>query len=177
MGRDKGLVEINGKPMVSYVLHALEKTGLPIKIIANNPEYQKFGFRVYRDVVEEKGPMGGLLAAFSNTEAEAVLLVSCDMPFINAGAINRLLGELNEEGITASLVEKRINPLLAVYPVHLKELLKKSIALGELKMTDFILKNSHTLVPSVAQEMPWCFRNINDEQDLKEAEIKWSHLL
>lgn len=177
MGRDKGLVELNGKPMVSYVLQALKESQLPVKIIANNSEYEKFGLSVCTDVVKEKGPMGGLLTAFSNTDADVVLLISCDMPFVNAEAINLLLKAVDEEQITAALVKDRINPLLAVYPLHLKRSVENAISSEELKMTDFILKNPHTLVPSVAQKMPWCFRNINDEQELKEAEEKWSHLL
>lgn len=177
MGADKGLVQLNDKPMVSYVLQALKETELPVRIIANNPEYEKFGFPVYGDLVNEKGPMGGLLTAISNTKAEVVMLLSCDMPFINSKAIKLFLKAVDEENITALLIKERINPLFAAYPLHLKKSVKNSIASEELKMTDFILKNPHTLVPSVAQEMPWCFRNINNEQELKEAEERWSHLL
>lgn len=177
MGRDKGLVPVNGKPMISYVLETLKKIKLPVKIIANNAEYEKFELPVCRDVVEEKGPMGGLWTAFHYSEAEVVLLMGCDMPFINPEAINLLLKAADGENITAALVKHRINPLFATYPVHLKESVQNSIASEELKMTDFILRNPHTLVPSVAQEMPWCFRNINNEQELKEAEERWGHLL
>ena len=177
MGTDKGLIELNDKPMVSFVLKALKENQLPVKIIANNPEYKKFGFPVCRDVVKEKGPMGGLLTAFSNTDAEVVLLISCDMPFLNTEAINLLLKAVDENHITAALVKDRINPLFAAYPVRLKKTVEDAIASEALKMTDFILKNPHTLISSIAQKMPWCFRNINDEQELKEAEEKWSHLL
>lgn len=177
MGRDKGLMPVNGKPMISYVLQALEETGLPVKIIANNPEYEKFGLPVCGDIVKEKGPMGGLWTAFNNTEAEVVLLLSCDMPFMNAEAINLIVEAVYEDVITAALVKYRVNPLFAAYPMHLNKLVKEAIAQDRLKMTDFILKNPHTLVPSIAQKMPWCFRNINNEQELKEAEEQWSHLL
>ena len=177
MGTDKGLVHLNGKPMVSYVLRALQETKLPVKIIANNPEYEKFELSVCIDVVKEKGPMGGLLTALSNTDADVVLLISCDMPFVNAEAINLLLKAVDEEQITAALVKDRINPMFAAYPAHLKKSVEDTIASEALKMTNFILKNPHILVPSVAQKLPWCFRNINDEQELKEAEEKWSHLL
>ncbi|MCC8358356.1 molybdenum cofactor guanylyltransferase [Salinimicrobium sediminilitoris] len=177
MGKDKGLVNLNNQPMVSYVFQALQEAELPVKIIANSRDYEKFGFPVCKDVVKERGPMGGLLTAFNNTDAEVVLLISCDMPFVNAEAINLLLKAVDEDYITAALVKDRINPLFAAYPLHLKGSVEDAIASEELKMTDFILKNPHTLVPSVAQKMPWCFRNINNEQELKEAEEKWSHLL
>lgn len=177
MGTDKGLVSLYGKPMISYVLEALQEARLPPKIISNNPEYKKFGHPVFEDIEKEKGPMGGLLTAFENSKAKMVLLISCDMPLVNARALELLIQQPDEDVITAALVEKRINPLFAIYPVDLKRKVKEAIALGELKIADFILKNPHTLVPSVAQEMPWCFRNINNQQELKEAEEQWSHLL
>lgn len=177
MGSDKGLVDFKGKPMISYVLEALKETKLPVKIIANNPEYEKFGLRVFSDVVKDLGPIGGLLTAFSNTEAEVVLLLSCDMPFLNATVLNQLVRAANKDYIAAALVQNKINPLLATYPVHLRKAVEQSIASGTLKMTEFVLKNPHTLVTSVGKKMPWCFHNINNGQELKEAEEKWSHLL
>ena len=177
MGTDKGLVDFNGKPMISYVLQALRETKLPVKIIANNSNYERFGLPVCSDVVKDLGPIVGLLTAFSNTDAEVVLLLSCDMPFLNGTVLNQLRRASGKDYIAAALVKNTINPLLATYPVYLRKAVEQCIASGTLKMTEFILKNPHTLVTSVGKKMPWCFQNINNEQELKEAEEKWSHLL
>ena len=175
MGRDKGLVSLNGKPMISYVLETMKQLDMPIKIIANSNTYDNFGFPVIGDVVKEKGPMGGLLTAMEETTANVVFLVSCDMPFVRIEAANALLEAVNEEDIVAPLVRQRVNPLFALYPVHLKESVKNLISEEQLKMTDFILKNRHTLVPSGFRKNSGNFRNINTQQELEEAENEWSN--
>jgi len=175
MGRDKGLVGINEQPMISHVLKELQILGISTKIIANNPAYKKFKLPVYSDVITEKGPMGGLLTAMENTKAKMVFLLACDMPFIAAGVIEILSKNADEERIIASVSDQKINPLFSIYPVILKENIKKSITAGELKMTDFILKNEHVLLPFQNECSGKIFRNINTEKERQEAEKKWKN--
>ena len=175
MGRDKGMVPLNGKPMISYILKTLNDVDLPITIIANDTGYESFGYRVIPDVVMEKGPIGGLLTAFENTEAQAVLLISCDMPFIPKETIRNIIEAGEPSTIVAAQTEKRINPLLALYPVNFKEEVKARISTGRLKMTDFILENKHKLVTSGAGKEEQNFRNINTQQELREAEKRWNN--
>lgn len=176
MGRDKGMVLLQGKPMISYVLEAFENTKIPVNIIANDVAYRSFEFPVYNDIVAEKGPMGGLLTAFENSESGVVFLVSCDMPLISSEAINRLLELADKDAIVAATVGERVNPLFALYPLSLKQEVEERIASGRLKMTDLILENKHTLVPSIAGESPNIFRNVNNEEELKMTEEKWKNL-
>lgn len=159
--------------MIAHVLRELETLKIPTKIIANNSAYKKFKLPVYNDVIVDKGPMGGLLTAMENTRAEMVLLIACDMPFITAEAIEKLLNNAEKEQIIASISNQKINPLFSVYPVILKEKIKKSITEGELKMTDFILKNPHVLLPFEDEKSGKIFNNINTEIERKEAEKKW----
>jgi molybdopterin-guanine dinucleotide biosynthesis protein A len=175
MGEDKGLMLLENRPMVSYILKTLKKAGLPVKIIANNPEYDQFGVSVFPDVVKEKGPMGGLLSAFQNTTADVVFLVSCDMPFLTEEGVKNLTSEADLEEIIAPLVGQRINPLFALYPVKLKKTVEDAITAEELKMTDFILKNRHTLVSSGFSKMADYFQNVNTRQELREAEKRWNN--
>ena len=176
MGKDKGLVLFNGQPMISYVLKALGETGIPFNIIANNEGYEKFGHPVVADLVVDKGPMGGLLTAFSNTKAKAVLLMSCDMPLVNSEAIKQLIDKAVINQIIAPTEEGRVNPLFALYPLSLKHEVERRITNGRLKMTDLILENKHTLVPSIVRENPGIFRNVNNEDELKMTEKQWNNL-
>jgi molybdopterin-guanine dinucleotide biosynthesis protein A len=173
MGRDKGLVSVNEEPMIAHVLRELKLLKISTKIIANNAAYKKFKLPVYSDVIPEKGPMGGLLTAMENTGAEMILLIACDMPFITVNAIERLLKDADKEHIIASMSNRKINPLFSVYPVILKEEIRKRITEGDLKMTDFILKNQHVLLPFENEKSSKMFENINTEEERKEAEKKW----
>lgn len=176
MGRDKGLVLLKGKPMVSYVLDALVEIEIPVNIIANDSAYRSFGFPVFSDVVIEKGPMGGLLTAFENTKTEVILLVSCDMPLISSEAIQQLLTLADKDIMVVATAEGRLNPLFALYPVTLKLEIEERISSGRLKMSDLILENKHTLVHSISRENPNIFRNVNNEEELKLTEEKWNDL-
>ena len=49
MGEDKGLVLLNGKPMIQYVIEALKEVVSDIIIISNNASYNKFRVPVYSD--------------------------------------------------------------------------------------------------------------------------------
>ncbi|HWV74822.1 MAG TPA: molybdenum cofactor guanylyltransferase [Pseudosphingobacterium sp.] len=173
MGQDKGLMLLKGKPMVSYILDTLQKINIPTNIIANNSSYHIFGLPVYSDIVSEKGPMGGLLTAFENTTADMVLLIGCDTPLISVELIKHLLSLANKEKIIVPGTAGKINPLFALYPLHLKQSLEERMSTGQLKMADFILKNQHILVDYTAQQISHYFTNINNRHELLELERKW----
>jgi len=177
MGRDKGLLPLNGQPMISHVLKVLQELALPVKIIANNPGYESLGFEVLKDEVREKGPIGGLYTALQHSTADLVLLLACDMPLISTEAVGMLMNAASTEHITVASEGEKLNPLFALYPRGLKEKLKYHLARGELKMADFISGNKHILVTSIGEKLPWALRNVNNENDLKEVEEKWGDLL
>lgn len=176
MGQDKGRISFQGKPMISYVLEVLQRAGLPVTIIANDKAYESFGYPVIPDIVKEKGPMGGLLTALRNTSADQILLVSCDMPFVQEDLILSLLDMGSRQTIVVPEVEGKIYPMPGIYPLEVLDETKKHIESGRLKMKDFISENRHTLVPSGAGENLIFFRNINTVQELKEAEERWKKL-
>lgn len=176
MGKDKGRIFFQSRPMISYILETLENTNLSIKIIANAEAYEKFGYPVIPDVVLEKGPMGGLLTAFQNTKADQILLVSCDMPFVQKELILQLLQLAGKENIVVPEADGQVFPMPGVYPVSLIEEVNKRIDSHQLKMKDFISENRFTLLPSdVGKDAP-LFQNINTPQDLKKAKERWDKL-
>ncbi|UJH92878.1 molybdenum cofactor guanylyltransferase [Antarcticibacterium sp. 1MA-6-2] len=176
MGRDKGMMLLKGKPMISHILEAFNEAEIPVNIIANDSSYESLRFPVFADIVSEKGPMGGLLTAIKYSKAEVIFLVSCDMPLISSNALKHFFELGDREHIVAATVEERVNPLFALYPVCLQQELEIRIAEGRLKMTDMILENKHILVPSIAGENPQLFRNVNNEEDFRILEDNWNHL-
>ncbi len=170
MGTDKGLMHFRSKPLIQHMLNTLHTLYLPVSLIANNGEYHRFGLPVYTDIIKEKGPMGGLLTAMHYTKADAVLLLSCDMPFIEAAAVHQLLnGCRQHHDITAATAGQRIYPLLAVYKKTLLPEVMKSIESGNLKMTEFIRSHQHTFcgMDALLINHPWMLDNFNSPDDIK----------
>ena len=92
-GVDKGLVELDCKPMVAHVLARLSPQVGAVLINANqNAErYAAFGFPVVADAVSGfAGPLAGLHAGMSAATTPFVATVPCDSPFLPLDLVARL---------------------------------------------------------------------------------------
>jgi len=97
---EKPLVEINGKPMVQYIIKALKNTDKINKIIVatskNTPETRTFLNEQDIDIIETPGDgyVNDLGFIISNFELDDVLLtVTADLPLINSDIIDYVLEE------------------------------------------------------------------------------------
>ena len=70
MGRDKARVRLGRRTMLGAVRKAAKSTGLPVRVIK-------------RDCVPRCGPLGGIYTGLKTARADAVLFLSCDMPFVS----------------------------------------------------------------------------------------------
>lgn len=171
MGQDKGLLKINGKPMIVYIADMLQEAGLGFTVIANADEYLHLGYRVIKDVVKEKGPMGALYTAFCHTNKQYVLLLGCDTPFFPYPALKRLIENTGKNQVTVIQNHSEINPLHCSYAITLKEKVKSCIEHNKLKMQDMILQSEYQLIniDDIAVQFPNGFINMNEPQDLKQC--------
>lgn len=168
MGQDKGLMPFRNKPMITYILEKIRALSLPVKIVANSDAYNQFGCKVVKDDILGKGPMGGLLAAFHNTEADYVCLFACDMPFISTEAIQKLIAGIGESEAAVASVQKRLNPLFAIYKTTLCGNITERIAKNELKMLRFVesIKYKEVMMDNLVVRNAALFVNLNSMDDL-----------
>lgn len=95
-GQDKGLVELAGKPLVNWVIDALEAQThavdhIMISANRNLPAYAQSGYPVLTDAGSgHAGPLAGIYTALQNTQAEYLLVVPCDMPLLPRDVLARL---------------------------------------------------------------------------------------
>ncbi|WP_373496202.1 molybdenum cofactor guanylyltransferase [Aquiflexum sp.] len=168
MGEDKGLALLNGSPMITSVIKSLQSIPLEVKLISANPDYNQFYLPLYKDSIQNKGPMGGLITALEQTSAPYVLLMGCDMPFITKKAISHLIDNSKENKITVAGTNGYINPLLAIYPKSILPELKEHIENDRLKMQDFISSQDHHIVKmdEIEKTEPTTLTNINSREEL-----------
>jgi molybdopterin-guanine dinucleotide biosynthesis protein A len=96
-GVDKGLVELDGKALIAYVIERLAPQVGAIIVNANqNAErYAAFGHRVIADAVGGfAGPLAGLHAGLSVAATPYVVTVPCDSPYLPADLVGRLADAL-----------------------------------------------------------------------------------
>jgi molybdenum cofactor guanylyltransferase len=175
MGRDKGLMEIEGKYMVTFILDLLAELGIETKLIAHQKGYKELGHRVIPDLIPEQGPMGGLHTALEDNKKAYILLLSCDMPFLPKEAVQKLLGTVRDQEIVAAEINGRMNPLCAIYKGELKEKVKVNLASGKLRMQEFIKECQHEIVgmDELVDQAPKRFLNINTPEDLEKSSELW----
>jgi molybdopterin-guanine dinucleotide biosynthesis protein A len=92
-GVDKGLVELDGRPLVAHVLARLAPQVADVLINANQnfERYAAFGAPVVSDAINGfAGPLAGLHAGLSHATREYVVTVPCDSPFLPADLVARL---------------------------------------------------------------------------------------
>lgn len=84
MGQDKALIPFLGEPLISRVIERVASLGDEIFVTSNHPERLKhLNVSLFKDVFLEGGALGGLLTALTYAQYPVVIVVACDMPFVN----------------------------------------------------------------------------------------------
>jgi molybdopterin-guanine dinucleotide biosynthesis protein A len=169
-GVDKGLQELDGQPMVAWVLGRLrpQVSGVLINANQNLDAYRAFGCPVVSDrIAGFAGPLAGLHAALSAGTGPLVLTVPCDSPFLPADLAARLLAALQEAEADIA-VAKTLDQLHPVFCLCRREVLPSLSAYlegGERKFERWLATCKVVLV-SFDDEVE-AFSNINTGEDLR----------
>jgi molybdopterin-guanine dinucleotide biosynthesis protein A len=119
MGRDKGLVEFLGKPLITRVMGRLASIADEILVTTNDSESYRFlGVPLYADLKPGRGALGGLHTALACAAHPLVAVVACDMPFANLELLTFARDLLLESGDDAAVPESGdgfYEPFHAVY--------------------------------------------------------------
>jgi molybdopterin-guanine dinucleotide biosynthesis protein A len=169
MGTDKGLIEIQGKPMVQHIIDALNYFTTDIVIISKNSDYKKFGYPVIEDEIYDKGAIGGIYTGLLNTKHNKTIVLSCDTPFISNQVINELTINCENKNV---LVAKHLNDthhLIGIYDKIALSKIEVSISKNILKMQS-VNENLNYETINFKEENNF-FLNLNTPNELKELPI------
>jgi molybdopterin-guanine dinucleotide biosynthesis protein A len=121
MGQEKGLVNLNGDPMVSYVVNSMLDLVDEIVIsVAKGraglyDEYSEIGFEIVEDREPGIGPLEGLVCALRMARGEYVLVGPCDTPFLKTGVCKLVLSKANGKDAAVPVVKGMFEPLHGAY--------------------------------------------------------------
>lgn len=174
MGSDKGLVSFKGQPMIQHVIDEVKQLDLPIIIIANNDDYDVFGYPVYKDLVHEKGPVGGIYTALSHSKSEKNIVVSCDTPFVTKEILTQLLNQSNNYDVVIPSLMTKEHPLIGVYDRDILGHFKQQLDLDQLKLKVAYRGLKYKVVPFQIDDEGFgvhAFSNLNTREELKRLEL------
>ena len=173
MGKDKGMIQLAGKPLISYSIDALKPFCDQILISSNSEDYELFGYPVHKDIFPDSGPMGGIYSCLLQSSSTLNLVLSCDMPLVSQSLIKYILDKSNKNSISVPVHgDNFIEPLCASYSTTTIPYLKKLIEQNSLKLIDLIdiaPSRQIRLDSSLPFYNPDLFLNINRPGDLVRA--------
>src|SRR2546427_792790 len=130
MGRPKAWLPFAGEIMLPRVVRLLRDAVSPIVVVAApdqevpplSPEV-----RLVRDEEQGRGPLQGLAAGLTalRGQAEAAYLSSCDVPFLRAAFVRRMIELLEDHAICVPRVGDYHHPLAAVYRIEVVDVVNR----------------------------------------------------
>ncbi len=116
MGTDKSFLTLDGKPLFECVLDRVSELGVPLIVIANQPDrYAAYGLPIYTDIIPDCGSLGGLYSAINYSPTSRILCVACDMPFLNVPLLRHLIEISRDYDVVVPHIAGMAEGLHAVY--------------------------------------------------------------
>ena len=138
LGRDKALLELEGRPLITRTLDVLAQLTGDLIIVTNRASHLfPQSARVVADRYVDAGVLAGVHAGLLAARGELALVVACDMPFLNLDLLRYIISLARD----ADVVVPRwtdVEPLHAVYrPATCLGPIERALARGERRIVSF----------------------------------------
>jgi molybdopterin-guanine dinucleotide biosynthesis protein A len=178
-GREKALLLLNGNTFIENTLRVLDRVCDEVIIsFRDEAQLRQFGEYAHErktvlDTLQHAGPLAGMLEGFRAASGEYLLVVACDMPYINADVIDRLfkLADGHDAVVPVGASGKK-EPLHAVYKkLPMLHAIEVSLLEGDRFAMSPVLKLKDVMFPEVRSlddlgKEGITFININTPEDL-----------
>lgn len=170
MGTNKAFLDYHGKPQIEFLTELLSNFCSEVFISAKQKDLYP-EFHVIEDKYDFESPLNGILSAFEHDNGKALLVVACDMPFINEESIKKLVAERDKNKVATCFVnEKRsLEPLFTIYEQHGYSALMEHSESGNHSPRAFLQQND---VHEITPENFSMLQNINTYEQFKLTETK-----
>ncbi|MFP5221894.1 MAG: molybdenum cofactor guanylyltransferase [Acidobacteriota bacterium] len=172
LGRDKAAVHIEGQPMLARMVALARRFCPNVAVSGRDPAPLVTGVPWFLDESPGLGPMGGIITALERFQTPCLVL-SCDLPLLDAGTLNTLLEAWRVRPANAVLTTFEqietgfIEALVSVYEPEAAVLLRRANEEGCRKLSRAIPAAHRHCVPySVKEARP--FFNVNTPAQLAE---------
>ena len=167
-GTDKGLIRLQGRPLVDYIIDGLRPQAGHLIINANRnlERYREFGFPVVADMLGDYfGPLVGMATGMRAATTPFILAVPCDSPFVPVRLSETLRHAMEKEGAEISVAHDgtRMQPVCALLRCALLPDLLAYLDEGGRKIDSWYA--GHRLVLADFSATPDVFLNMNTPAD------------
>ncbi len=132
MGRDKGLLELDGRPLLAVIADRLRMVADEVIVVASRTDsYAAFADRCIADVYPGVGTLGGIHAGLLAARHQRAIVVGCDMPFLNPALLAWFVDAAEGADLVVLRHAEGVEPLHAVYHKRCLPAIESTIRRGE----------------------------------------------
>lgn len=183
-GGDKPLRLVGSRPILDHVVERMapQCAGLVINANGDPARFASYGLPVVPDDVPGfAGPLAGVLAVLDHVarrrQAEWIVTVAADTPFLPPDLVARLHAAREEEGAMLACAASggRTHPVIGLWPVSIREDLRRAlVGEGERKIDRFTARFPLAVAEWPAEPFD-VFFNANTPADIEVAESILAH--
>jgi len=169
---DKGLLFLDGRQLIDYVVEAIRPQVKEFYISANRSQelYREFTANVFSDdeAYRQNGPLGGLATLLPKIRTEFALMVPCDTPNLPADLVQQLAVAFESDSkleISIARSDNQDQYLIALMKTSLQEKLVQYLQIGERSVKGWLETLSWKRVE--LRTVNGALANINKPQDLR----------
>jgi molybdopterin-guanine dinucleotide biosynthesis protein A len=127
LGTDKAFVELGGRTLAQRAVEDVRRGLSPERITMVAGSSTQFAIEAITadtpfifDLLEGRGPIGGLHAALSYASTPWIFVLACDYPFVSSELIGLLADNVDDEygAVVPEQDDGRLQPLCAFYKVE-----------------------------------------------------------
>lgn len=176
MGADKAFVELGGKPLVEWVLDALEPLTRSFVIVTNEPrKFAPYAARAHiaTDDPPRGGPLAGLRTGLRLSREPWAFVTSCDAPFLQPAFVQALGRFTRGHDAAVPGTPQERWPLTAFYHRRCVPAIDRAVQRGDMRVISFFDDVDVRWVPTaelaLADPGLRSLRNVNTPADLEAA--------
>ncbi|MGB3330334.1 MAG: molybdenum cofactor guanylyltransferase [Thermomicrobiales bacterium] len=177
MGQNKALIRLtpDAPPLIETVIATVGAVADEVFLVgtAVDDSASSFaGIRIVPDLVAGAGALGGIHAALGAARHDHVMVVACDMPFLQVDLLRFMAEQPRGYDALMPLVVQ-LQPLHAIYARSALPLIEARLSAGDYRVTSWLGEGIvHSIPPeTVARfdpDLRSCF-NMNTPRDFEEA--------
>ena len=181
-GEKKAFVTLKGKPLLQWVIEAVQPCVDEI-FLSGDEDLKQFGYPVVQDKFADLGPLAGFHSGFSLIKSEYTFVTGCDMPFIQPDVVTYLFEKARGYSCCLPREGDFFEPLCCVYRTEeVKSCCNTIIEQGKRKILTLIhcLSNPRYIPYEEIRRIDphlVSFKNINTYEDLQEITLKMEGIL
>lgn len=139
MGKDKRLLFVGDHTLLERSLAVLQDVFQSVSIVIGD-DSTKIEARVpvWRDLIPNRGSLGGIYTGLKLARTPHIFVVACDMPFIRPIVIQYLVSLKNDVDVVIPCSEFGPQPTHALYSGRCLPVIEKMVQSGRLSIKDIV---------------------------------------